>query len=181
MAASNQPHEGPITRDQAARRASPSPIVVWVVLITFSPLLATILILLILAMILHAVLLHVALWMVWGLTGRRVLFVYSNSPIWQSYIEERIVPRLPRGSVILNWSERRYWRRWSLATVAFRYFGGSREFNPLAVVVRPLRWGRTFRFWQAFRDFKHGNHQALEKTEAELFAYLGERQRNRAI
>jgi hypothetical protein len=180
MTEPNYTTEGPITGDRAARRAGPSP-VVWIALIMLSPLLATILILLILAMILHAVLLHVALWMVWGLTGRRVLFVYSNSPIWQSYVEQRIVPRLPRGSVILNWSERRQWRRWSLATAAFRYFGGSREFNPLAVVVRPLRWGRTFRFWQPFRDYKHGNDQALQRTEAELFAYLEERQRNRAV
>jgi hypothetical protein len=102
-----------------------------------------------------------------------VLFVYSNSPVWQSYIEANILPRLPRGSVVLNWSERRRWRWWSLSAAVFHFFGGSREFNPLAVVVRPLRWGRAFRFWRAFRDAKHGNQEALRLVEAQFFTYLG--------
>jgi hypothetical protein len=79
-----------------------------------------------------------------GSSGKRVLFVYSNSPVWQSYIENNILPRLPHGSVVLNWSERRRWRWWSLSAAAFHFFGGSREFNPLAVVVRPLPLGPDF-------------------------------------
>jgi hypothetical protein len=93
--------------------------------------------------------LHVLLWLLWSPVGRRVLVVYSDSPIWQPFFENRIIPRLPPSSIVLNWFGRRRWRRWSLAYLAFRFFAG-REFNPLAVVIRPLRWGRTFRFWRAF-------------------------------
>lgn len=121
---------------------------------------------------LYALFLHVLLWLLWSPTGKRVLFVYSNSPLWQSYIEETILPRLPRGSVVLNWSERRRWRWWSLSAAVFHFFGGSREFNPLAVVVRPFRWGRAFRFWRAFRDAKHGNRDALQRVETEFFTCL---------
>ena len=124
---------------------------------------------------LYALLLHICLWMVWSPAGTRVLFVYSNSPVWQSYIEDNIVPRLPPGSVVLNWSERRRWRWWSLSALVFHFSGGSREFNPLAVVVRPLRWVRVFRFWRAFRDVKHGNRHALHLVETEFFSYLGVR------
>ena len=84
----------------------------------------------------YALLLHILLWLLWSPAGKRVLFVYSNSPVWQSYIENNILPRLPHGSVVLNWSERRRWRWWSLSAAVFHFFGGSREFNPLAVVVR---------------------------------------------
>ena len=128
---------------------------------------------LLLAYGLYALLLHVLLWIVWGLAGKRVLFVYSNSPVWQSYIEGEILPRLPHGSVVLNWSERRSWRRWSLAAAVFHCFGGRREFNPLAIVVRPLRWVRVFRFWRAFRDAKHGNRHALHQMETQFFSFLG--------
>jgi len=121
---------------------------------------------------LYALLLHILLWLLWSPTGKRVLFVYSNSPLWQPYIENNIVPRLPRGSVVLNWSERRRWRWWSLSAAVFYFFGGSREFNPLAVVVQPLCWGRAFRFWRAFRDVKHGNRDALQRVETEFFTYL---------
>lgn len=122
---------------------------------------------------LYALLLHVLVWLLWSPGGTCVLFVYSNSPVWQSYIEDSILPRLPRGSVVLNWSERRRWRWWSLSAAVFYFFGGSREFNPLAVVVRPFRWGRTFRFWRAFRDAKHGNQHALQLVETRFFSYLG--------
>ena len=116
-----------------------------------------------------AILLHLALWLAWAPFGRRVLFVYSNSPVWQQYIEENILPRLPRRSVVLNWSQRRHWSRWALGYWAFYFFGGRREFNPLAVVVRPLRKSRVFRFWRAFRDLKHGNRGSLTRIESEFF------------
>ena len=52
-------------------------------------------------------------------------------------------------------------------------FGGWREFNPLAVVFRPFRRTRTFRFWQPFRDFKHGHPEALHRMESEFFGLIG--------
>ena len=147
------------------------------VVVVCSPLLLA----LVLAYGLYALLLHVLLWLLWSPAGKRVLFVYSNSPVWQSYIEDNILPRLPQGSVVLNWSERRRWRWWWLSAAAFRFFGGSREFNPLAVVVQPLRWGRTFRFWRAFRDAKHGNQVALRTIEAQFFTHLGLPRRDAAV
>jgi hypothetical protein len=155
-------------------------IFVALVVVVCSPLLL-LLLPLVLAYGLYALLLHILLWLLWSPAGKRVLFVYSNSPVWQSYIETNILPRLPHGSVVLNWSERRRWRWWSLSAAVFHFFGGSREFNPLAVVVRPLRWGRTFRFWRAFRDAKHGNQEALRTIEAEFFTYLGLPRRDAAI
>ena len=128
-----------------------------------------------------ALLLHLALWLVWVPSGRRVVFVYSNSPVWQQYIEENILPRLPRRSVVLNWSERRQWSRWTLGYWVFRFFGGRREFNPLAVVVRPLRWTRVFRFWKAFRDFKHGRRESLTRMENEFFEAMRRRSTRQAI
>ena len=113
----------------------------------------------------------------YGCSGARPVSVYSLSTqtarCGQSYIEGNILPRLPHGSVVLNWSERRRWRWWSLSAAVFHFFGGSREFNPLAIVVRPLRWVRVFRFWRAFRDAKHGNRNALYPLETQFFSYLG--------
>jgi hypothetical protein len=151
----------------------------WLVVAAVSPFLASLLIVVLLAYCTYALLLHVLLWMLWSPAGKQVLLVYSNSPVWQSYVEEHIVPRLPPKSVVLNWSERRDWRRWSLAYLAFRFFGGRREFNPLAVVVLPFRWGKTFRFWRAFVDFKHGRRSTLAKVEAEFFSYVSGGERGR--
>jgi hypothetical protein len=117
-------------------------------------------------------LLHIVAWCWWGIRGRDVLFVYSDSPIWHDYIEEHILPRLKDRAIVLNWSERRRWGR-TLSVLAFQYFGGGRNYNPMAVVFRPFRLARIFRFYKPFRDFKHGNSESLIAMEYELFSLLG--------
>lgn len=138
------------------------------VLIVLAPLLLVIAVPALVLYLIYTVSLHFAVWISWYARGRDVLFVYSDSPIWHDYITEYILPRLRDRAVILNWSQRRKWR-FSLARMAFHHFGGSREFNPLAVVFRPFRSTRTFRFWQPFRDYKHGDPEALHRMESEFF------------
>jgi hypothetical protein len=118
--------------------------------------------------ILASIFLHLAIWSLWCSRGKDILFVYSDSPIWHDYIEERVLPKLRDRAIILNWSQRKQWH-FSLARMAFRHFGNYREFNPLGIVFRPFRRTRRFRFWQPFRDFKHGHPEALAKIENEFF------------
>ena len=122
--------------------------------------------------VVSTVCLHIAIWMWWCLRGRDILFVYSDSPIWREYIDQSILPHIGERAVVLNWSERKR-RRVSLARLAFHHFGGYRQFNQLAVVFKPIRRTRKFRFWQPFRDFKHGHAEALHHMEAEFFALIG--------
>lgn len=146
-----------------------------IVLIGVSPLILLALMLYLVA----GMLLHVAAWCVWCTGGRNVLLVYSNSPIWQSYVEEQLLPRLGHRVVVLNWSQRREWRR-TLSVAAFRFFGGSREYNPMAVVFRPFRLARCFRFYKPFREFKHGKPEAVEELTDQLFALLDGRKEHSA-
>ena len=110
----------------------------------------------------------------WGTQGKDVLLVYSNSPHWQRYIEERWLPRWGSRAVVLNWSERTTWERSHRPEAAlFRAFAGQRDFNPLVIVV-PARGRRAhvIRFWRAFRDSKHGKDQRLRDAEADVDRYL---------
>lgn len=115
--------------------------------------------------------LYVAIWLGWCLRGRHVLLVYSDSPIWREYIEKELLPRLEGRAVVLNWSERKHWRK-SLAVLAFRRFGGWRAFNPLAVVFRPFHRAKVFRFFGPFQEFKHGQPAKVEQLKTELFGAL---------
>ena len=135
-------------------------------------LLLPLIVLLLATRVLYGLTLQLAIWTCWCTRGARVLLVYSDSPVWHDYIEENVLPKLPRRTITLNWSERRRWRWLSLPVMAFHYFGGSREFNPLVVVFRPFRWARTFRLWKAFKEFKHGNREALAAIEEEMLEYL---------
>ena len=120
----------------------------------------------------YAIVLQAVIWICWSTRGVNVLLVYSDSPNWHDYIETNIIPRLPSSTVTINWSDRRNWKRFSLPVMAARFFGGSREFNPMIVVFRPFHWAKTYRFWQPFRDYKHGKTEPLHALETTLFNEL---------
>ena len=125
--------------------------------------------LLIIAVLLYfmwGVILCLAIW----LSGKKhfVIFVYSDSPTWKNYIEKEILPHIQDRAMILNWSERRNWKN-SLAVLAFRYFGGHRNFNPIGIVFRPFHFVKTYRFFEAF---KHGRVERVEELKRELFEDL---------
>jgi hypothetical protein len=140
--------------------------------IPFAPLLLVIVVFWLVFCLVSTILLHIAIWTWWCIRGRDILFVYSDGPIWHDYIEQQILPQLGERAVILNWSQRTMWR-FSLSRMAFYHFGGRRAFNPLAVVFRPFRRTRTFRFLQPFREFKHGHPETLHRMESEFFKLIG--------
>jgi hypothetical protein len=142
------------------------------ILLLLSPVLLAILPLAILFFILASIFLRLVIWSSWCVRGRDILFVYSDSPIWHDYIEQHILPHISGRAVVLNWSQRKRWR-FSLARMAFHHFGGYQEFNPLGVVFRPFGRTHIFRFWQPFRDLKHGHPEALQTMEAQFFRLIG--------
>lgn len=147
----------------------------WPILVLLSPalLMIPLLILIVgLAVLLSACGVRVGIWTFWCLRGRDVLVVYSESPYWGEFFDAEVVPRLGKRVVMLNRSVRSASNS-RLAKWAYEHFGGSRGHYPLAIVFRP--WGRTrvFRFFQPFRDWKHGKPAALEKVLNAFFAEVG--------
>jgi hypothetical protein len=111
----------------------------------------------------------------WSKHGKPILFVYSNSPHWQRYIEEHWLPQLQAHAVVLNWSERKIWsRQRPFEARVFHYFAGRREYNPIALYFPKQGPIRIVRFWQEFQDFKHGEEQKLKEAEKELFEILAQ-------
>jgi hypothetical protein len=55
-------------------------------------------------------------WLLWLPRGKDTLFIYSDSPIWREYMINEVLPLLHKRAIVLNWSQRRKWKRWSLAT-----------------------------------------------------------------
>jgi hypothetical protein len=136
------------------------------------PLLIVLLPLVVIAVLLwliSALLLLSVVWLTWCPRRRYALVVYSSSPIWQEYFETQVIPRLGERAAVLNWSERKRWTP-SLPVMLFRVFGGAREFNPM--VFQPLVWPRQFRFYKAFRSFKHGRPEEVDKLRLEFFRLL---------
>jgi hypothetical protein len=111
----------------------------------------------------------------WAPQGKFVLFVYSNSPNWQAYVEEQLLPRIEPHAVVLNWSERqRLMTEAPLEFRAFRFWAGDREFNPIAIAVPAHGRVQIVRFWQAFRDLKHGKPLTLRTAEQRLATIVAE-------
>jgi hypothetical protein len=122
--------------------------------------------------LLYRALLYLLVWALWLPRGKDILFVYSDSPIWREYMAIQVLPLVQERSVVLNWSERAKWSRWSLGVVVFHHFGGAGDFNPLVVLFRPLRLAKVFRFWSAFKDWKRGYKEPVETLRQELVASL---------
>jgi len=124
----------------------------------------------------------------WYPQGKKMLFVYSNSPNWKEYIEENILTKISEKAVIINWSERSKWS-WEnkpLELKIFKYWTGvirhfdikgkkkwdGKEFNPIAITFVPWWRVKVIRFWQAFKDYKHGKDKKLKELENKLFKIL---------
>ena len=140
---------------------------VWPLLIVLLPLVVVALALWLAA----AVILQFVVWIAWCSRGRYALVVYSNSPIWQAYFEEHVLPSVGERAAVLNWSDRRQWP-YSLPVAVFRVFAGTREFNPMAIVFEPLAWPLRFRFYGPFQAFKHGRRQEVEDLRRQLLETL---------
>ena len=120
----------------------------------------------------------------WYPKNKYLLFVYSESPVWKEYIETNILPRISELGIILNWSERSKWA-WNsnkFEVKVFKYWANvslfkkngkkelqGYEYNPIAIVFTPGNKVKVFRFWKAFKDYKHGKTIPLKKVENELF------------
>jgi len=109
----------------------------------------------------------------WAKNGKNILFIHSNSPNWQQYIEENIIPKIDKKAVLLNWSERSKWeKKKPLEAKLLTHYGGSYEFNPMAIVFLPFGKVKIIRFFKAFKDYKHGNVALLKSKETELYELL---------
>jgi hypothetical protein len=122
--------------------------------------------------LLYRALLYLLVWALWLPRGKDVLLVYSDSPIWHEYITTQILPLLQERAVVLNWSERKKWSRWSLGVAVLHHFGGAGDFKPLVVFFQPLRLAKIYRFWSAFKDWKRGHKEPVESLTQELLASL---------
>jgi hypothetical protein len=122
--------------------------------------------------VLHRICLYMLVWVLWLPRGKDTLFVYSNSPIWGEYMREQVLPMVQERAVVLNWSERSKWRKWSFPAHVLRSFGGGQEFNPMVVLFRPFRRAQTFRFWSAFKRWKSGDTEPVERLRNELLINL---------
>jgi hypothetical protein len=144
-----------------------------VLLVATTPLWLALTAVAILAHVVRQAALYAIVWLWWiGLAPRRVLFVYSDSPNWKEHIEHAILPRLPANSVVLNWSQRSEWPRVGVSVWLFRAFAGRREFNPIGLVFERFDLVVRYRFWQSFRDMKHGRPETLRTLEQKFFADL---------
>jgi hypothetical protein len=111
----------------------------------------------------------------WGRKGKSILFVYSESPNWQSYIEREILPVLSPHAITLNYSKRAEWKtNKPLEAKIWEQWRGDREFNPVAILIPDRGKVRTIEFFQAFRDFKHGRDLLLRQKEAELLDWVAQ-------
>lgn len=116
----------------------------------------------------RALLINLTAWYVWRRQGTRVLIVYSDSTIWKGYFEEELLPRLEGRAIVLNWSQRKMWQT-SIATLAFKHYGGRVEVNPAAFVFQPFSRVKVLRYYLPFKEYKRGHPERVAALTDQLF------------
>lgn len=95
-----------------------------------------------------------------------LVLVYTDSPHWAPYIEERWLARWADRALVFNRS--RPWSRDQLEARLWRAYAGALEHTPLAIVIPQRNRPIVVRLWHAFRDAKHGKERRLREAEAKL-------------
>jgi len=122
--------------------------------------------------VLTKIVVYLLVWVWWLPRGKDVLYISSDSPIWKEYMETEILPLVAERAIVLSWSARHNWPKWSFAVCVFRAVGRGRDFNPMVVLFRPLTGAKTFRFLPAFREWKHGNRESVAQLRRKLIDAL---------
>lgn len=168
-----------------------------IIIVPFIPLIFLIVLIFGVCWLFYGVWLCLQVRLQWYPKGKYLLFVYSNSLSWKEYIETNILPKINQTAIIINWSERSKWdwKKRPLEIAVFKHWTGvsryffkskikwdGEDFNPIAITFIPWWKSKVLRFWQPFKDFKHGKERALTQLEAQLFDIIAESlDRNRAI
>lgn len=105
-----------------------------------------------------------------GIAG---ILVTSNSPNWDVYIHENWIAHVEGRLIVLNWSERKGWKNSLSVNLYSRFCSYDKNYCPAVILFRGLRYPLVFRFFHAFRDYKHGDEAALRTLERRLFNELG--------
>jgi hypothetical protein len=109
----------------------------------------------------------------WGRHGMRVVLAYSDDTRWRQRIEQQWLPRIGRRSVVLDWKTRQSFLPGApIESHVFEHWAGSRDFDPIAIVIPAAGHVRTLRFRDAFIAHFRGDEQALALEEARLFALV---------
>ncbi len=70
----------------------------------------------------------------------------------------------------MKWSKRKAWQSVNpFEAKVFKQWAGEPEFNPLAILFSRSGEVKVIRFWQAFRDYKHGSDKPLKDAESTWF------------
>lgn len=96
------------------------------------------------------------------------VLITSDSPVWKDYIQANWIDRFGNRFIILNGSQRSLWSA-SPATRLYYFFCPQDEnYCPAVILLRGFRHPQVYRFFYAFRDYKHGDGTALLKLEEDL-------------
>lgn len=88
----------------------------------------------------------------WLPSGKDVLIVYGEAASSRERMKQ-LLPLLGARSELLNWSERKLWKRWSVASQVFRFYSflGPEPFRlesslPVMFIFKAFYWPQTFSF-----------------------------------
>ena len=126
-------------------------------IVPFVPLLLALVVVAIPLYLAASLCLHIAIWIWWCVRGCDILFVYSDSPVWHDYIEQRIYPTL---TSVPSFSIGR------TAGVGGCHWHGWRSIT-LAATGSSIRWRWFFGLFAAHARFDSGSRSKISSMDTQ--------------
>lgn len=113
------------------------------------------------------ILLRVKWWFKYGRIGKNFLIVYSNSPKWESYFQNEIIPLFNNNAVIVNISTDHNIAKTHIELVAHKEWAGYENHTPIVLYIPKFGIVKKVRFYSAFIEAKKTNIDSpiINKTE----------------
>jgi hypothetical protein len=119
---------------------------------------------------LYGLLLCPMVWIEWEKDGKDLLIIHAENA-HSTDCMERLSPLISKRAVLLNWSQRKLWDRWTLPVQLFEVFGPHgmpEQFTehslPSVIVFKQLRRPKRFTFGERSKDLE----ERLEQLRVEL-------------
>ena len=95
---------------------------------------------------------------------------YSESELWQSRIEQQLIPATAGRIIPINRSKHDWKENHPHEWRALKFFSAGGRSMPFGLVIGQWLSVETFAFYEPFVEFKHGNERSLKEMEARFLA-----------
>jgi hypothetical protein len=120
----------------------------------------------------NKIVVYLLVWVWWLPSGKDVLYVSSDSPIWKEYMEAEIFPLVAKRAVVLSWSDRSKMAKVVFCCSRFPHVWSWTRFQSYGRTVSAFPACNDFSLLTSVQRMEAGNSTSVEQLRRDLMQAL---------